>query len=212
VVTEDVGTPARELSRFSLTAPQNLVLFTFINSIASAAFLVQTRRSGVLRRALSSPVPLAVQLAGLALGWFAFALVQSLAILAIGAVVFGVDWGDPVAAAVLLLAFAAVACGAGLLVGAIGNDPDRVGSISPFVGIVLGALGGCMVPLEVFPPAMSTIARFTPHYWALTSWQRLVFDGEGLGAVLPGVGVLLGVAAALLGLATVLTRRRLVQA
>ena len=66
VAVQDVGEArVRELSRFSLTAPQNLVLFVFINAMASAVLIVAARRQGILRRALAAPVPMAVILIGL---------------------------------------------------------------------------------------------------------------------------------------------------
>jgi ABC-2 type transport system permease protein len=211
VAVRDVGEGrTRELSRFSLTAPQNLVLFVFINAMTSAVLIVAARRQGTLRRALAAPVPMTVVLLGLGLSWLLLALAQSLLIVGVGALAFGVGWGDPVAAALLILAFALVGCGAGLLVGAIGRDEDRVGALTPVVGIVLGALGGCMVPLEVFPPGMLAVARAVPHYWAITGWQKLVFDGEGAAAIAPSLLVLTGAAAVAIVAAAALLRRRLV--
>jgi ABC-2 type transport system permease protein len=210
VAVRDVGDArAQELSRFSLTAPQNLVLFVFINAMSSAVVIVLARRQGILRRSLAAPVPMAVVLLGLGLGWLVLALVQSLLILGVGALAFGVGWGDPLAAALLVLAFALVGCGAGLLVGAIGRDEDRVGAVAPVIGIVLGALGGCMVPLEVFPPGMQAVAHAVPHYWAITAWQQLVFDGEGVLAILPSLLLLTAMAAVAIAVASVLLRRRL---
>ncbi len=210
VAIEDVGNArVRDLSRFSLTAPQNLVLFVFINAMAVAVMIVRARRRGVLRRGLATPTSMASMLAGLGLGWLAFALAQSAVIVGIGALLFGVNWGDPLSAIVLALVFALVGCGVGLLVGAIGQNEDRVSAITPPLGIVLGALGGCMVPLEVFPSVMRTIAHVTPHFWAVDSWERLIFDGDGLGAIAPALGVLLAFAAAFTAAAAVLLRRRL---
>jgi len=207
---DDVGVarPADE-SRFSRTAPQNLVLFTFITALTSATLLVRARRAGVLRRALASPTSLAVQLGGMAAGWFVICLLQSVLIIGIGAIGFGVSWGDPVAAAVLVVVFAAVGCGAGLLVGALGANEDRVGALMPIVGIVAGALGGCMVPLEVFPDAMRTVSRAVPHSWAVDAWDQLVRDGAGLGDIASNLGVLAAFAAALVTLAVVAMGRSL---
>lgn len=191
----DLGDGREEsLSRFSLTAPQNLVLFVFINGMASGAAVVRMRRTGVLRRALAGPVGTGTIVAGVGAAWFVVALAQSLLIVAVGGVLFDVSWGDPVAATLLLVVYAAVGGSAGLLVGAVGADADRVSAISPPLGIALGGLGGCMVPLEVFPDTMRTIAHAIPHYWAMTAWQRLVFDGDGVGAIVTPLLVLTGFA------------------
>lgn len=198
VASRDVGAGAGvEPNRFSEVAPRNLILFVFINSLASAAFIVSVRRCGVLHRAASTRSGVPALLAGLALGWLVLALAQSALIVAVGALAFGVDWGDPLAGGLLLLAFAGVGCGGGLVVGAIGRDPERTSSITPFVGIVLGAIGGCMVPLEFFPPAIDAVAHVTPHYWAVTGWEDLIIDGGGLADVGVNLAVLAVMAVAL---------------
>ncbi len=210
VTTTDVGDGIdRNVGRFAFTAPQNLVLFTFITALTSATVLVRARRTGILRRALASPTGLGVQLAGMAAGWFTLCLLQSVLIVVVGAVAFGVPWGNPLAAGLLVITFALVGCGAGLLVGALGANEDRVGAITPIAGMVLGALGGCMVPAEIFPPSMLVVARMVPHYWAMRAWQSLIFDGAGLGAIAGDLAVLAAIGTALVVVATVLMRRSL---
>ncbi len=118
-------------STFALTVPQNLVLFVFITGLASGSGLIRLRRFGVLRRSMASPVSARLAVAGVGLGWFATSLLQSLLIVAIGAVVFGVDWGDPVAATALVFVYSLVGAGAGLLIGVVGRDEDRTGAITP---------------------------------------------------------------------------------
>ena len=55
------GGQTTDLSRFSLVAPQNLVLFVFITSLSGGAYLVTVRRAGVLparsRRRRPAPGP-----------------------------------------------------------------------------------------------------------------------------------------------------------
>lgn len=205
------GGSTRELSRFSLVAPQNLVLFVFITSLSAGAYLVTVRNAGILRRVASMAPTTTEVVVGLAAGWFAMALCQSALILVIGAVAFDVSWGDPLAATLLTVVFAAVGASAGLLVGALGRDQDKVGAMAPIVGIVLGALGGCMVPLEVFPPPMLAIAHLVPHYWAVVGWQALVFDGGGVGSIAASLVVLAGFAGVLLALAARTLGRQVAQ-
>jgi ABC-2 type transport system permease protein len=212
VTTVDVGRAQRTgLSQFSLVAPQELVLFVFINAMASGAALVRMRRTGVLRRVLAGPGGSGTIIAGLLSAWLIVALLQSLLIVAVGKFAFDVDWGAPVAAAALVFVFALVGAGAGLIVGALGGNEDRVGAITPPIGIVLGALGGCMVPLEVFSPTMLGVAHLVPQYWAMTAWQRLIFDGDGIGAIAIPLLVLLGFAAVFLTGAIWALRRSLLR-
>jgi ABC-2 type transport system permease protein len=192
--------------RFDLGAATQLVLFTFVNSLAGAVQIVQTRKLGVAQRMLSTPMRVGTLVAGEAAGRFSLAMLQGVFIIVAAAIIFGVDWGDPLGAAALITSFALVSTGASLFFGAILSNEQQAGALTP-VGLALAALGGCMVPLEVFSPTMQTIAHITPHAWAVEGFTELIRRDAGLLAVLPQVGVLILFAAGFLSLATVRMRR-----
>ncbi|MBP6730090.1 MAG: ABC transporter permease, partial [Microthrixaceae bacterium] len=196
-------------SRFSDSASANLVLFVFINCLTSGALLVRLRQRGVLRRAASAPVSSWGITVGLAAGWIGLAVLQSALVIGITWAAFGVTWGDPMAASALVVVYGLVGCGAGLLVGVIGNDVDRVAAVTPVIGLITAALGGCMMPIEIFPPTMVTIAHAAPQYWALRAWHAVIYDGVGLGGVAVELAVLSGFAVVLLAGAALGLRRRL---
>ncbi len=199
-------------SPFSLTAAQNLVLFTFITALTAGVLIVRARANGVLHRSISTPAGIGAITVGLAGGWFFLALLQSLIIFAIGAIGFGVNWGDPLAAVVLLVAFALVGSGVGVLVGSLFTSEDQVSSAGPPLALVMAALGGCMVPTEAFPDSILSISKITPHYWALESWKALIFDGANLADIAGNLAILFAFAAGLLALSTVALRRSLTRA
>jgi ABC-2 type transport system permease protein len=203
VVTQTAGSETfpRALLGFSLGAQSQLVLFVFLTSLTSATQLILTRTLGVSRRMLSTPTSAATIVAGEALGRFGVALIQALIIVAASAVAFGVAWGDPLGTAAVVLAFSLVGAGAAMLIGAVASNPEQAGALGVVGGLVLGAIGGAMVPPEVFPETMRTISRITPHAWALDGLRELAVDDATLLGVLPQVGVLLGFAVVLLGLA-----------
>lgn len=185
-------------SRFAYTAPSNLVLFVFVNSLAAAGALVETRRLGITRRLLATPTSAPAILAGEALGRFAVALLQAVLILLVGALMFDVDWGDPLAAGALVLVFVLVGTGAAMLVGTLFRTGDQASSVGPPIGIAFGMLGGCMWPLEVVGDTMRAVGHVVPHAWAMDAWAELIFDREGFGAIAPELGVLAVWATALL--------------
>jgi ABC-2 type transport system permease protein len=88
-----------------------------------------------------------------------------------------------------------------MLVGAVAGNAEQASSVGVFAGLGLAAVGGSMVPPEVFPDVMQVISRFTPHRWALDGLREAV-AGAGPADVLPQLGVLAAFAAAFLGLAT----------
>jgi ABC-2 type transport system permease protein len=102
---------------------------------------------------------------------------------------------------VLVLAFSLVAAGVAMLIGAVANNAEQAGSIGVFAGLGVAAIGGSMVPPEIFPEPMATISWLTPHRWALDGFRELIVGGD-LVAIVPQVGVLFGIAAVVLGLAT----------
>lgn len=213
VVAETVGDRGfTDASPFALTAAQNLVLFTFITSLTSATLLVRNRANGVLGRSFAAPVGSTAISIGLAATWFLVALLQSALIVVIGGAGFGVDWGDPIGAIVMSVMFALVGAGAGLLAGAVTGTEERLGAAAAPIGLVLGGLGGCMVPAEFFPDSIQNISRLTPHYWALDGWQTLIFDDGGLADLGQALLVLGGFAAGFMALGSAVLHRRLTSA
>jgi ABC-2 type transport system permease protein len=200
------GAPAEALGRFDLGAASQLVLFVFVNSLAASVALIQSRQLGLSRRMLSTPLRARTVVLGESAGRFLVAMVQALFIVVVAAVLFGVDWGDPLAAGSLIVAFALVGTGAAVLFGSILSNEQQAGGLVP-LGLGLAALGGCMVPLEVFSPTMRTIAHVTPHSWAVEGFTELIRRDAGVVDVLPQIAVLLGFAAALLSVASWRLRR-----
>jgi ABC-2 type transport system permease protein len=195
---------------FNYTAPANLVLFVFITSVAGAAGLIEARRLGVIRRLLATPTTAGTILAGEFLGRFAVAMLQALIIFAVGWLLFGVDWGDPPAALLLVVVFALVATGVGMLLGAVLRNAEQATSIGPPVGIALGMLGGCMWPLAIVPAPMRALGHLFPQAWAMDAFIALIARDAGLAGIARQLAVLAGFAAVLLALATWRLRRALV--
>jgi ABC-2 type transport system permease protein len=196
---------------FSYSTPTMLVLFVFINALALGAMVIANRQLGLYDRFLAGPVRPAAIVAGEVAGAFSVALVQSLLIVAVGAVGFGVRWGDPFAAVVLVLMWAIVGTGAGMLSGSLFRTPEQASSIGPPVGIALGMLGGCMWPLAIVGPTMRAIGHAVPHAWAVDAWTTVLARDGGVADIAGQLAVLAGFAAAFLTIASVRLRRAIVR-
>ncbi|MER6185901.1 ABC transporter permease [Streptomyces sp. NPDC001652] len=197
---------------YSYSTPTMLVLFVFINALAGGAAIVQTRRTGVYARALAAPVSARTLVLGETIAYLLLSLLQSLLIVAVGALAFDVAWGDPLAAGVLVAVWALVGTGAGILAGAVFRTPEQVHAVGPTLGIGLGMLGGCMWPLALVPDWLRAAGHAVPHAWAVDAWTTLLSRNGDLAAILRDLGVLAGFATVLLVLASVLLRRRLTTA
>lgn len=209
VDTNNVSQQFTGLGQFDLGAAQQLLLFVFLSSLTGAATLIQARRLGVVSRMMSAPVTSWEAIAGQALGRFGIAVVQGVYIMAGTALLFGVDWGNPVLAGLILALFAAVAAAAAMVIGST-FDNDAVSSgVGVGLGLVLAGLGGSMVPPEFFSETLQTVSRATPHRWAYDAFAEIQRHDGGLADILPQLGVLAAMAAALLALGAVLLQRSL---
>ncbi|MEW6225355.1 MAG: ABC transporter permease [Chloroflexota bacterium] len=193
--------------QFTFGAQTQLLLFTFLTSMTAAGQLVQTKRFGVSRRMVSTPTSISTIVLGETVGRLLVALLQAVFVVVLTATVFGVSWGDPIAAGVIILLFCLVGAGVAMLIGAISENAEQASSLGVFAGLALGALGGAMVPLGFMPEIMQTIAKAIPHSWAITAFGSLIRDGGGIDTVLVNVAVLAGFAVVLLGLASWRFRR-----
>jgi len=211
VQTRTVGAAefSADLGRFDVGASSQLLLFVFLTSMTSAVALIETRRLGVSRRMLATPTSSGVVVAGEALGRLLVAVFQGAVIMAGSALLFGVDWGDPLAAVTLMVAFSLVAAGAGMLAAATLRTGQQAIAVGLLLSLGLGALGGTMMPLEFYSPTMRAVAHLTPHAWASDGFAVLVRHDGTLASILPQLGVLAATAVALLTLASWRLRRAL---
>lgn len=190
-----------EENRFASAVPSQLMLFVFLNGLLGASALVQARQLRVFQRTLATPHGLGVYLSGLGASRVAIALLQSAILLGLGVLSFGVDFGNPVAVAVLVVVYSVIAGAAGMLLGGIAKTPGQAVAVAVPAGIVLGMLGGTMWPLSVVGPLMARIGHLTPQAWAMDAWNQIINDGAGLAGIATELAVLTGFAVALSALA-----------
>lgn len=187
---------------FSQIAVGILLLFTFLNALTGATALIQSRKHGVSRRMVGTPTSLRTIVLGEGLGRWGVGMFQGVYIMVASALLFAVSWGNLGTAVVVLAVFAAVAAGAAMLIGALMSNDEQAAGITVMVGLVLGALGGCMFPLELFGSTMTTVAHVTPHAWGIDAFTAMVRHDATLADILPELGVLAAMAVALIAVAT----------
>jgi ABC-2 type transport system permease protein len=209
--TDELAEAFAGLEQFDLGASSQLFLFTFLTSLAGGAALIQTRRYGVARRMAASPISMGEIVAGHAGGRLAIALAQAGYIVVATWLIFGVNWGDPLASTVVIVLFSAVAAAAGMLVGATFRNDSQASGAGVGLGIGLAALGGSMLPLELFPEGVRVAAHVTPHAWANEAMAELVRRDGTVADVALEIAVLAAMAVLLFSLAAWQLRRALLR-
>ena len=209
LTTPDGGAYGSTTGRFESGASTQLLLFIFLNSLSGAAFLIETRRLGIARRMLSTPTSTRTIVSGQLLGRLAIALLQALIIVLGTMLFFGVNWGNPLGTAAVILSFCMVGTGCAMLLASLFGNEQQLGPVALLLGLGLAALGGSMAPLEVFPKTARIIAHITPHAWANDAFSKLLSHRGDIVTVLPQLAVLIGFAAVTTVLAVWQFRRAL---
>jgi ABC-2 type transport system permease protein len=164
------------------------------------------RASGWLRQLRIMPVPPAsVLVVDVVVG--ALLTLPSLVVVAlVGRFVTGVSLplGTWVALVAVLWAGSVTFVAFGLLIG-LALDEKAAGGAIGIVGVVLAALGGLWVPVQVFPGSLAVVAQAMPSYW-YAELGRDVAAGAAPDAT--AVLALIGFTALFAVLATLVGRRR----
>lgn len=200
--------PARH-GRFDAMASSELLLFMFLVAMTNSVALIESRRLGVMRRMLATPTSTGTIIRGEGLARLSVSLLQAVIIMVGSALLFQVRWGDPVAAALLVAAFAVVASGFGLLLGTIARTSEVAIGAGLLLSLGMAALGGAMMPLDLFSSTMRKVAHLTPHAWAADGFSELARHNAGIADIATELAVLWTAGFAVFGVAAWLLRRRL---
>ncbi len=182
-------TPA-PFSPFSYVAPADLVLFMGITVLVLSSGLVASRHLGILRRLTAAPVRQRSVVGAQVLTLLVVAAVQSIGLLLLGRVLFGVHWGNPLAVGAVIALLALALSGASVLIGTWARSQEQAIATAVVVGIAAGMLGGCVYPLDVVDSTVRAVGHVVPQAWAMDAFIRLIFHHAGFSAVLPEIGAL----------------------
>ena len=197
-----ISHPLEHISSFQVTVPGNAVLFGFYIALTTAMSFVGERRTGTWRRLLAAPVPRWKALLATLVPYFFVGVAQLTFLFGVGALGFGMQVAGSLAAlAVLSLCVVFCAVCLGLLFAAVATSEKQLGGIGSVVLLVMGLIGGCMVPRIVMPAFMRGVGHMVPHSWALDGYYDvLVRQGTSIADIAPSIGALLGFAVLFAGL------------
>ncbi len=177
---------------FQQSSPGQLVTWVMTTLFGVAGFLVYERVNGTARRLAVMPMRNSIILGGNFAGRFTLGAVQMILMVLFGALVLSVPYGnDPVALAVMLIAFGLAGTAFGLMLGTFSRTLSQAGGLSILFAMLFAALGGCWWPLEVTPPIYQTVVKILPSTWAMQGLTDIIVYGKGLSAVWLNAGVLL---------------------
>lgn len=212
VDTDEVSQAFAGVTGFDVGASSQVLLFVFLTALAGSATLIDARRHRVIARTLAAPVSTAPVVGGQALGRWVIAFFQGVYVMAGTALLFGVSWGNVGLGLLVLAVFATVAAGTAMAIGSLLDNEGAASGLGVGLALVLAALGGCMVPQEIFPASLKFVSSLTPHGWGYRAFAEIQRHDGTLADIAGQLGVLAGFAVVTLLLGSLLLRRSIARA
>jgi ABC-2 type transport system permease protein len=193
------------------SVPAWLVFAMFFVVLPLGTSVLAEREQGNLQRLTLLNIGPAALLAGKIPAYYLLNLAQLVLMLLVG--VHLVPWlggerlalGDsPFGLWLIASALSLAAIGFGLLIAVAARSAVQATTLGGVANLLLGAIGGVMVPKLVMPPAMQTAAAVSPMSWALEGCWDILLRGGGAADVLPEAAALALFGAACLGIAVLL--------
>ncbi|MDX9838824.1 MAG: ABC transporter permease [Azoarcus sp.] len=199
--------------------PAWLIFSMFFVVVPISAVFIAERQHGTLQRLATQQVSFGLILAGKLLPFFVVNQVQAVLMVLVGRYLVPLAGGEaltlPTGAASLLalwLMSAAVSLAAvawALLIASSARSTEQATVIGGVGNILMGAIGGIMVPKFVMPAGMQPLTDLSPMAWALDGFHRVMLRGGAIADIVGPAAALLSFGLAALVVAILLNQRAL---
>ncbi len=173
-------------------APAWTLLAMFFLTVPLSVSFIKEREQGSLFRLQTMTVPAWVVLGGKAVPFFIINQIQMASVLAVSVYVLPLLGGDrldlgnaPLALLLMGACASLAAIGFGIAVAMYARTTEQAAGFSSAMVMIMGALGGILVPKAVMPPLMQELANLSPLSWGLDGFLDVFVRGGGLHDVLP---------------------------
>jgi ABC-2 type transport system permease protein len=177
---------------------QGLLFF----AIDFAIGMVRDRRLGLWKRLRAAPLSRLLILGSRWISSAIIGLVVLSAVLAFGAVLYGIRVNGSVTGFVLLAVASSLMVAAfGMLIAALGRTEGQCRAFAVPAVLTMSFLGGAWIPTFMMPAWIQPLSQLLPTRWAVDGFDLVTWRGLGLVEVLPSLGIVLGFAIAFAGFA-----------
>jgi ABC-type multidrug transport system permease subunit len=168
---------------------------------ASATALFREKEHGIFQRVLSAPVTRGDILWSKFLYGICLGLAQLGVLFFAGHVLYGIEIGSQIGLLVVVCVFAAAACTSfGMLIAAISPTPESARGLSTFVILLMCAIGGAWFPVSFMPEFIQRFSKLTLVYWSMEGFSQVLWARATLVELLPTLGWLTLMTAAVMGI------------
>jgi ABC-2 type transport system permease protein len=154
--------------------------------------LTAQRESGQLKRYRGTPVPPWTFIASLVLRSMVLVAVMIAILLALGAILYGVDiHGTAIVGLVVYAALgSATLCALGIAVSTFAPNADAAAAIGPFPAVILSFISSVFIPIDTLPTWLQDVGRVFPLFHLAEGLQVSFGVSSGTGLTANNVAVL----------------------
>lgn len=199
--------------------PAWLIFAMFFVVIPVSAMFVIERQQGTLQRLRAVGLPFHLVLAGKWLPFFIINQIQAVVMILVGIFVvplFGSEalqlpsaWPQLLGGALVSIAVSLAAVAWALLIASLARTSEQATIIGGISNILMGAIGGIMVPRFVMPAEMQAMTELSPMAWGLEGFHTVMLRHGSLIDLLPSLSKLILFAILALSAAVWLNHRAL---
>ncbi len=197
---EEVVQRSGPKNAFSITIPQGAIWAIMGCVIGFAISLVQEKTLGTMNRLIVAPISRTQIVAGKALGCFTAQIAVVALLFLVAYFILGVRFNFP---KLVLAAVASGVCFVGLMMffASLAKTERSVAGITNAFLLMMGMVGGAMIPLFVMPGWMQAISNFSPVKWAIVAFEGAIWRNFSYAEMMTPVLILvsIGVVAFILG-------------
>jgi len=179
------------------SVPAWIVFGMFFIIIPMSTIYVNERKQNTLSRLNSMDISLLSMMMSKSIPYVMINQVQVWIMLAVG--VFLVPLfdtpaleinGSVLALVILSLALSVAAIGVSTVIAVSASSTEQATTIGGIINILLGAIGGVMVPKFTMPDAMQKFAEISPMSWGLDGFLDIFLKGAGIGTIIGDIMLL----------------------
>jgi len=179
------------------SVPAWIVFGMFFIIIPMSTIYVNERKQNTLSRLNSMDISLLSMMMSKSIPYVVINQIQVWIMLAVG--VFLVPLfdtpaleinGSVLALVILSLALSVAAIGVSTVIAVSASSTEQATTIGGIINILLGAIGGVMVPKFTMPDAMQKFAEISPMSWGLDGFLDIFLKGAGIGTIIGDIMLL----------------------
>jgi len=174
------------------SVPAWLIFSMFFVVIPITTTFLNEKQNGTMQRLKTLPVPTSYFLIGKLVPYLGINLIQTALMFLVGIFLVPLLGGQalelnsqswlliPMSAAVSITAITLA-----LFIATLVKSTEQATTIGGLINLLLGAIGGIMVPTFVMPEMMQNVARLSPMNWGLDGYLTILLRGGGFVDIVP---------------------------